>query len=94
MLRRVLRCSVPPATKPGIAAIVSSLHMSCKQHHHTNQCPRPGPGSVQAGACDKTALEVHVGEDAEEAHDLERHAIRCCFGLKMRLLRPSLVQAV
>lgn len=25
MPRRVLRCSVPPATKPGIAAIVSRL---------------------------------------------------------------------
>ncbi len=25
MLRRVLRCKVPPATKPGIAAIVSNL---------------------------------------------------------------------
>ena len=48
---------------------------------------------LQAGPGDETALEVHVGEHAEESHNFVRHMVRCSFGLKMGLFDPTLVNA-
>jgi hypothetical protein len=48
---------------------------------------------LQAGPGDETALEVHVGEHAEESHNFVRYMVRCSFGLKMGLFDPTLVNA-
>ena len=49
---------------------------------------------LQAGSGDETSLEVHVGQHTEEANNFVRYAVGCRFGLKVRLLDPTLINAV
>ena len=60
MLRRVLRCKVPPATKPGIAAIVSNLQHAISFVVLGLLAACIGREYVQTGTRDEAALEVHV----------------------------------